>query len=780
MSPRTWTRGTERKLARLAVLAVVAAATFSAAAPAFAATQHGFIATRDGTMLRYSLDLPAGPGPFPVLINYEGYAAGATPGDNGVSTYEPRLLARGYAVMGLQVRGTGCSQGSFDVFLPDLGQDGYDAVEWAARQPWSNGHVGMIGVSFGGITQLATAADRPPHLDAIAASSATSDYYRDVVYPGGVFEYDFPFIWTELQKGEYATAVQDDPDPECAALYAEHEPGNLQKYFIPTVVLQHPFDDSWYTSRQPNLTFHDIAVPTLMFNQWQDEQLPGRIFESLGMFSHPDQVWANYSNGNHGRDYYSPSDQQLTLDFLDHFVRGVPNRFPSGVPHLMIDMETAISRNGLGNEPAWRIGFDSTRDFSPAPWPLYLQPRAALGDMPAPARSGGDSYKYPLPSADVFDPSPATVSTGQALWKAPPAPGGVLAYTSGPLTRDAVVAGPSSLDLWLASTATDTDIQVTVSEVRPDGQEVYIQRGWLRGSHRTLDPLLSTVLRPYPTDQQSDAQPLTPGQPTLLRVPIFPFAYTFRKGSRIRVIVDAPTSHTGFWAFDPIATNATNTILHDPAHQSRLVLGLLPRETARVPLPACDTLRDEPCRQNPWPTMTATPLMVSQGTVPAICASPSGTLSGRQLGPLALGLTRAQARRALPRYTVMHNAFDDFCLAGGPGIRVGYPTVRLLHSLNRAARRHIADRIVIALTANRTYTLNGVRPGTSLGAAKRQLHLGRTLRIGRNDWYLIRRRTATGVLKVRHGLVREVGLANPALTATRSDQRALFNSWLYV
>ena len=81
-----------------------------------------------------------------------------------------------------------------------MGEDGYDAVEWAARQPWSNGRVGMIGVSFGGITQLVTAGQQPPHLGAIAASSATSDLYRDVAYPGGILEYDFTFAWTGIQR----------------------------------------------------------------------------------------------------------------------------------------------------------------------------------------------------------------------------------------------------------------------------------------------------------------------------------------------------------------------------------------------------------------------------------------------------------------------------------------------------------------------------------------------------------------------------------------------------
>jgi putative CocE/NonD family hydrolase len=130
---------------------------------------------RDGTELRYTVLRPDGPGPFPALLNYEGYAAGSDASDNRVGTYTDRLLAKGYAVVGVSVRGTGCSEGEFDPFAHTMGTDGYDSVEWIARQPWADGRVGMIGVSFGGITQLLTAAQRPPHLRAIAPSSATSD-----------------------------------------------------------------------------------------------------------------------------------------------------------------------------------------------------------------------------------------------------------------------------------------------------------------------------------------------------------------------------------------------------------------------------------------------------------------------------------------------------------------------------------------------------------------------------------------------------------------------------
>jgi putative CocE/NonD family hydrolase len=597
------------RIGLVSALVVVAVSAAGASAAQATVEEHGYLTVRDGTQLRYNVIRPDGRGPFPALLNYEGYAAGSNASDNGVGTYTDRLLAKGYAVVGVSVRGTGCSEGEFDPFAHTMATDGYDSVEWIARRAWADGRVGMIGVSFGGITQLLTAAERPPHLLAIAPSSATSDLYRDVVYPGGILEYDFTFAWTGIQKAggtEYAvTGAPLDGDLRCDQNYVDHEVANSD-HLIPTLVLRNPyFDDSvgiseGWGDRAPNAGFKRIDVPVYMFNQWQDEQLPGRIWESLGRFRHPDRVWANFSNGNHGRDYDNATDQRLTIRFLDRFVRGVHNGFPRRVPHLSVGMETAISRDGKTNEPAWSIN-RSSLDLPVARRAFYLRSGGTMTAGGPKATEGSDSYAYPRPAPDVTEPGPTEGgrSTGQFTWKAPVPPGGSVVYTTPPLRHDMVVAGPASLDLWLKSTAADTDLEATITEVRPDGQETYVQRGWLRASHRKLDPARSTRLRPYQTHLRRDAKPLTPGRPTYMRLEVFPFAHAFRQGSRLRVWIEAPTGHTGFWAFAPVPDPATNTVLHNAAHPSRLVVGEVPGAVAQAPLPACDTLRNQPCRPDP-------------------------------------------------------------------------------------------------------------------------------------------------------------------------------------
>jgi hypothetical protein len=159
------------------------------------------------------------------------------------------------------------------------------------------------------------------------------------------------------------------------------------------------------------------------------------------------------------------------------------------------------------------------------------------------------------------------------------------------------------------------------------------------------------------------------------------------------------------------------------------------------------------------------------------CPRPSGRLRGVSLGPLTLGESRARARQALPRFGVTYNNMDDFCLLAGWGIRVGYPSGKLLGALSPAQRPGLNGRIVLALTANPFYALDGVRPGMRVAKVARRLHLGRAVHIGLNFWYIAPGRAANGVVKVRHGIVEEVGIANARLTRGRAAQQRFLNSF---
>src|SRR6185369_11478662 len=140
--------------------------------------------------------------------------------------------------------------------------------------------------------------------------------------------------------------------------------------------------------------------------------------------------------------------------------------------------------------------------------------------------------------------------------------GKALAYATDPLDEDLVMIGTGSVDLYLRSTAKDTDIQVTLSEIRPDGKEYYIQNGWLRASRRVLDEELSTELRPVPTHREEDASELSSSEYALVRVEIFPFAHVFRAGSRVRIAIGAPGASRPIWKFEALAAegDVVNTV----------------------------------------------------------------------------------------------------------------------------------------------------------------------------------------------------------------------------
>jgi hypothetical protein len=173
---------------------------------------------------------------------------------------------------------------------------------------------------------------------------------------------------------------------------------------------------------------------------------------------------------------------------------------------------------------------------------------------------------------------------------------------------------------------------------------------------------------------------------------------------------------------------------------------------------------------------TSTGLLVAvKGTLN--CPKPSGRISGSRLGPLALGMTRGHARHTLKRFAVTQNRFDDFCLYAGWGIRVGYPSTKLLRELPAVQRGHLTGKIVLALTANPFYAIKRITPGDTLKQAQHRLKLSKRFKIGLNDWYLAGAGNATAVLKVRHGVIQEIGLANRSLTRGHKKQKRFLSSF---
>jgi putative CocE/NonD family hydrolase len=573
--------------------------------PFWARRVTGYLSAADGVKLRYSVLLPKSSGRFPLVINYSGYDPGAIgglayrEGDSAMSADLDRtLLAHGYAVMGVNARGTGCSEGEFDFLGPKYGEDGRDAVEFAAAQAWSNGSVGMANWSWAGMSQLATAAMRPAHLLAIAPGMVLGDPRLDSWAPGGVPAPAFIKDWRAFLHGRWeavrrsATAEQDQ---QCVAQIDRNLQGEEQ-HSITTLVTRHPLRDAWIEARQLRDRARLTQVPVLSMESFQDEAVTSRegyYQERLD----PTRVWMVQTNGGHDL-YESLAFRPALIAFLDHFLKHVSNGFESR-PHLEVWMDTVSSGNAdhelyEAARPGWMFERDSVHvDVKPIILTLSGDSQL-LPDAASAAQTRPDSYQYPTPGPGV------DVGEAGSAWGALPPDWktGSLAYTSPPLPRDVLAYGSGSVDLYVSSTSSDTDLQVTLTEIRPDGQEVFIQRGWLRLSDRAIDPVLSSIVRPVLVDTPDAIHALVPDQPVLARVELNKFAYVFRKGSRVRIWIDTPSFWGGYgFAYTPLP--ATNRIWHDAEHASRVVLG----ELSDIPIPqqagsACTRLK-EPCRPDP-------------------------------------------------------------------------------------------------------------------------------------------------------------------------------------
>ena len=611
-----------------------------------------YIRMRDGTLLAAMVRPPLNetflPGrEFPTVVEYSGYAA-ADPLNPQASTLLAQLL--GYATVAVNMRGSGCSGGALDLFDLPTTADGYDIIETVARQPWvQHGKVGMIGISFPGISQLFVAGARPPRLAAIAPFSVVGDIYRSPGFPGGIFNNGFAETWLAdrardaepAPMGGQAWAIRqvNNGDTTCLA----NQTLRLQTQDPVELTRSRPFyTPSLMFARSPVNWVSNIRVPTLLSGAWQDEQTGAGFASILGLLPKRRDLKILLSNGVHSTPL-EPESLWTWVAFLDLYVaRRKPDMdrlapyagllyssiLGSGTPTPPLptgdwlaefpDFESA--RAAYESRPRVRVlmenGAGSATPGLPDPrfelffgkWPVpqrrtayYFGPDGTLSRVRPDEQIGFDSYN-PNPEARPMQTIPGQgQSESWALlpsydWR-PLVAGTAVAYATPPLTQDTTIVGQSSVDLWLRTNVLDTDIQVTLSEIRPDGLETYVQSGWLRASHRKLAAEGNTRTVAIQTHLAADAFPMPFGTFAPMRVDLFAVAHSFRSGSRIRISIEAPGGDRTRWAFDTFPTFPwiRNDIARTQLMPSRLVL---PVVNAQVPpgLPPCPGLRGQPCR----------------------------------------------------------------------------------------------------------------------------------------------------------------------------------------
>src|SRR4051794_9337933 len=629
---------------------------------------YGYLTTRDGTQLAYSVHppsdvasgagvpipgLPQAPnnGPYPTLIEYSGYGYADPAGPQSGIAVLANLM--GFAVVDVNMRGTGCSGGAFDFFEPLQSLDGYDIIETVARQPWVQHHkVGMMGISYGGISQLFTAQTDPPSLAAISPLSVI-DATQTTLYPGGILNTGFAVEWAKerihdaqpasdtggqawanqrIQQGDQTCKANQTLHPEAVDLLAKI-PAN--SHYVPKVA--DPLSP---------ITFVDkIKVPTFMACQWTDEQTGGHCPDLAEHFTGTDRKWFTFTNGTHV-DSLAPETFNRWYDFLQLYVAqqapitnaaavkaGGPVIYQAamGVPGVAMPRDPiqeqptyasalaafeqlpsirVLFDNGAGgSQPGQPLpGFEKSFERFPIPGTTARSWSLSAGGAPAaqtPARAGADSFTWDAHARPLTNFTGDTEAGENGLWTATPPykwtqnpAGTAVSYLTAPLGENTTVIGAGTVRAWVRSSKPNVDLQATITEVRPDGKETFVQGGWLRANERKLDARKSTPLEPVLSLRKRDVASLPRKRYVPLTIPLYYQGHAYRVGSRIRVTISAPNGDQPIWAFSEAQPKgrATVSIAFSKKRPSRLTLPVVPGVNVPTGLPPCPGLRGEPCR----------------------------------------------------------------------------------------------------------------------------------------------------------------------------------------
>ena len=594
------------------VASIVASVGFAAPPPP---SPMQYVAVDDGTEIAVRVFYPDGYVPgnkYAALMQIEGYGGASSPNDASF-VGDPS-----YVVVAVSLRGTGCSAGQLDLFSDRSSQDGAWIIDnWIPNQPWSNGNVGIYGHSYGGLEGFLVASQVPDstHLKAVAVSGLIDDFYRGILYPGGISNYGFPVLWGALLRPEteHASNASFMSDPHCASNYAQHEGSDaVPPPTLATGTYGSPFtkdpvtgDDTWGIKHALLSHINGIKVPIQLGQQYQDEQTGPRgghvLWENLpaGL---PKRI--AISTGRH-----NPNDPMRTKrDWLDCWVIEGGNA-SAVTPH----------GNSCGPvlDPAKRVllyfeskGSDRLTPYTANDWPLpnadwrrfYLRADGTL------AQSSGDdpdvNYASSGTSRHLTADVGAAVATG-----APLAPYG---FTTGlpdtarytlDFNQTTAIAGPIEMTLYAKTTSADVDFWAEVLDKdTATGDTTFVQRGLLRASFNgTFEPSRSQrtpagdIYRPY--YRYDSLTPVVPGSINKYEVEVFPLGHIWRAGHQLVLQLHAPPAN------DPISTYAYEpnqaavvSIVQDAAHPTSILFPFMPTlPTIRSSAPACGSVVGELC-----------------------------------------------------------------------------------------------------------------------------------------------------------------------------------------
>ena len=493
----------------------------------------------DGVVLRADVYRPVGKGKFPVILSYGPYAKGlsfqegyksqwarltkAAPEvlQNSSNSYQnwelvdpEKWVPDGFALVRVDSRGAGCSPGTLDVWSAREAQDLYACVEWAGTQAWSNGKVGINGISYYAMNQWNVGALKPPHLAALCIWEGSSDYYRELCRHGGIL-CDFLNSWHPRQvasvqhgvgsrgaksmvTGEPVAGPETLPKEELAKHCAD-TPGEPKRRRL---------HDDYYAARTAD--FAQIEAPLLSAANWGGVGLHTRGNFEGWLAASSQQKWLEVHGDTHFTHFYSNYGETLQKRFFGHFLKGEDTGW-SKQPRVSLNIRHPNEKFVRRDENEWPLARTKWTKY-------FLRPDGQGLGLDAPTAATALSYE--------------TMGDG-------------LTFRTPPLTKSLEITGPVAAKLWVSSETTDADLFLVLRLIDPAGKDVTfigsndprtpVGLGWLRASQRKLDPALSRPYRPWHTHDEEWL--LTPGEPVGLDVEIWPTCIVVPPGYRLALTV---------------------------------------------------------------------------------------------------------------------------------------------------------------------------------------------------------------------------------------------------
>ena len=493
----------------------------------------------DGLVLRADVYRPIADGAFPVILSYGPYAKGLSfqgayaPQWNKMVEDFPEVAAGssgkyqnwevvdpekwvpdGYACARVDSRGTGRSPGYVDLWSKRETRDLYECIEWAGVQPWSNGKVGLSGISYYAMNQWQVAALQPPHLAAICPWEGSNDWYREFSHHGGIL-CEFGQKWYPRQvstvqhgvggRGARSVVTRDlVAGPE--TLTDEELEANRADFA--NDLKSRPLVDPWYQERHPD--WSRVTVPLLSAGNWGGQNLHLRGNTEGYLAAASPQKWLELHGIAHWTHYYTDYGVKLQKRFFDHFLKGEENGWERTAP-VTLQVRHIPERYEQRFEEAWPIPRTQWTKF-------FLAPDGGILTTETPADERGIEYE-PL-------------GTG-------------LTFRTPALAEPLEITGPMAAKLFIASSGDDADLFIVVRVFDPNGNEIThqgaldpntpISQGWLRASHRKLDLEKSLPYRPW--HAHDELEKLVPGDVYELDVEIWPSCIVIPAGHHLAISI---------------------------------------------------------------------------------------------------------------------------------------------------------------------------------------------------------------------------------------------------